>query len=576
MIRKVYRKYFKDNDKSFDKIGDFYRVNCKEFDTLQDLEKGEAASIVYHDNVWKVATAYRDFDGQLYLDNKKVDKIELTNIYKVIVCTSKRNLFEAAKQKALAIFSLLKGFIGQNGNEMDIHTPFGVKPLLGSFNKLSINNSNVNFMFSNARNKIEINGHIEREKTTNKIICASNITVIADKDNIIKVTANKCSNISLIAHNNNYIELDDNAADLPLVFKENNLVIYPDFSYDLDDVYLTEQRPLLAIKKRITAQSNAGDNYIEVDDTQYVLKNHKILYMTKEKGFVIKKVVGVDGNKIFITPVIKEGEEPVVDGFVVSEVPRKIKEVTTQSARKVLPFGRRIYLKDDISSASQTLFQDEVIIKEIDDDGSDWSQTQTVINYYDENSRLLIVADTLKNQKPVNVEVRVLPFDFGEMEFVIGKDNPNLYIGQKVVVDDKTYTVVGFGEDVNSIKFKELDDISSLNGKTAKALADDNLTGNIQYFHKLKVIEFKKYNNYLLVEKDNNLNIGDKIICGAKVFEVENIETYDNQVVKVFIDTSLISLTFSDKIIYKGMIIDRNISIEDIKGLYEKIKELKE
>lgn len=573
MIRRAYRKFFKDSDKSFDKIGDFYRVSCKEFETLQDLEKGEAASIVYYENVWKVARVYRDFDGQLYLDDKKVDRIELANVYKMIVCISKKNLFEAAKQKALAIFSLLKGFIGQNGNEMNIHTPFKIKPLLGSFNKLSIDNSNVNFIFSNARNKIEIKGYIKRNEYTNDIECASNISVIANKDNIIKITTNKCVNISLIAEKNNYIELDDSAANLPLIFKENNLVINPNFSYDVDNVYVSEERPLLAIKKRIVNESKAGDNFIEVDNVDYVLKNHKILYMSKSKGFVIKKVIGVENNQIFITPVIKEGEEPVVDGFVVSEVPREVKETITQSIRPVLPFGRRIYLKDDISSASQTLFQDEVLIKEIDDDGSDWTQTKTVVNYYDKESKLLIIADTLKNQKPINVEVTILPFKFGEQEFVIGIDNPNLYIGQKVIVDDNTYTVSGFTQ--HSIKFKELDDISPLNGKKAKALADDNLVGGVQYFHKLKVIEFKKYNNYLLIEKDNEVNIGDKIICSNNVFEVKDIETIDNKIMKVVIDNSLIELTFSDKIIYKDMIIDRNISLDDINELYNSLKKLR-
>jgi len=454
-------------------------------------------------------------------------------------------LIEAAKQYCGLFFcELSKRKNGTNGNVGTV----GPDMALGGFNKFVFNNTKKR-AFLNFNNNVEIYNRVYVDMFGN--IYYPFTFVAANKDNYISIkTANKID-LHIVAHNNNYIE--GQKCDEYCIFGDNNFIKNPDFNFN-DKMYLTDKRSPFAVETVITEASQAGDNYITVKNTGYLLAGHRIKFATKKAAFAWRDIIAVIDNKVFFEKPLSDEEETYVNGYVFCDLPQEREKFQTVTAVDTKPYSRRFYIQDipDFS-----LYMRKITI----------GSFESVVNYLDDEKHLLIVNDISNDAISKGTQVTVPEYKFiDSVSFVIGDTLPNIYIGQKITVNGNEYTVVGFDKRDNTVVFAETsDDLSGQNAITEPV--DKEQLFSTDAFKELSYLEFKKYDKYIPLSVDNNIEEGSVLFIDGQYYQIEEIHTFDDRIL-IKTDRSLEDLILNDKIIYNGKVIDRNVSINDINDAY--------
>ena len=454
-------------------------------------------------------------------------------------------LLETAKQYCSLFFhEISKRRNGMNGNVGVV----GSDVILGGFNKFVFKNTKKRALL-NFNNTVEIYNmsHIDG---MGKVYYPFTF-VAANKDNYISIKTTNKTDLQIIAHNNNHIE--GQRCNEYCIFGDNNFIKNPNFDFN-GKIYLTDEKSPFAIETVITESSQAGDNYIVVENTDHLLAGHRIKFATKKAAFAWRDIVAVIGNKVFFEKPLSDKEETYVNGYVFCDLPQERKEFQTVIAVDSKPYSRRFYIQDipDFS-----LYMRKITI----------GSFESIVNYLDDEKHLLIVNDISDNMIPKGTQVTVPEYKFIEsVTFTIGETLPNIYIGQKITVNDNQCTVAGFDKRNNAVMFAETSD--DLNGQSATTEPiDKEQLFSTSKFKELTYLKFKKYDKYIPLSTGNDVEVGGLLFIDGKYYQIEEVHLFDDRIL-VKTNKSLEELILNDKIIYNGKVVDRKISINDINNNY--------
>jgi len=361
----------------------------------------------------------------------------------------------------------------------------------GSFNNITIDTTIPHMCNVNAFNDIFIKGQKACPEAVMQPYFLGETTIGINKHNTIHVETSKWSSIQIYANNSNVI-LTDNINEY-CVFDSNNFIHDVDLEYK-GSVELLPYRPVLSIKKKITEEITQEQDYIVVDNVEYVLAGHNVYFTTSDKAFVKRKVIGVEDNKIIVDRPIECNV--FKDGFLYSHPPVEYDEFRTKTSKKTSIYKRRIYVEE----VSDKLFLRDIIVGDF----------KSIVNYADEISSLIITNDITQAEIPEGTDVVCPEYKFIKPKtFVYGQDNiPNIYIGQKVYAGLNEYVVTGFNLKDNTMTFNN-DDTINLKGieLTTEEIPLEYVEGE-RHINSVTPIKYKLYDKYLKVsKKDVELDI---------------------------------------------------------------------
>lgn len=570
MIRKAYRKYFKDVDDSYPNADRYFLIKVLEkgnhiTDSLDNpiniklnLNEGAKAYIYDFDKGWRLK--YVINDGK---SNK--DSLEIKSKYVLMYekFDWSQVTAEVAQEYALAIYPVYKGEKFNNGNS-------GNTVEQGMFNETGFQNTNVGkSTHIGNRNKISVFG-------TCKVfpggfrICSS-FHAIANNDNYISIKMNNYKdNTSIICENNNIII--GNEINEDCIFKDNNIIRNPDFSFG--EIHLMPQYPKLAFQTVITEDGKEGDNFVTVKDTDFVLHNAKFMFATEDAGFVFRRISKVEGNRIYFDKPVSAKEAPIKHGICAGEVPYEEPEVNLQLKRKAKKYSRRLFTDvttENLHLRKCIITKNGIVVLE------------TVALYFDEPSHTLIINDTLPEDIDPgtdNIKITFPEFKFvGPYNFVLGEKMPNLYTGEQIFIDDKSYTVTGYDYSNNTLEFKEID-FNSIKGKSANVDKVDEKLFNTEIipFKKLNLLKGKTYLDIIKVSFTEGLTPGAYVKYKNDIVMIKSVKpiTLENgkKEAELTLARSFLPFAFSNKLVIGKFISDVSFDMKDIQEDLESFKKL--
>ena len=554
MQRKAYRCYFKDSDMSY-KFNDFYylietkeEIEYQEIDREFELNEKEGLKAFVFDKELLKWKHIKELGPKTIKVKGYVLRLEVFDISLVSE--------EIANEYLNSIFRVERGKLFTNGNSVTIvktptikeaHTSSTIK--MGMFNVLGVLRAKASGYIGN-RNIIAILGDclVLRDGA---VFCPK-VNIVARNDNYIVVEPQYNNTINIVADSSNKIRGQE--IDEVCIFKKNNIVIEPNLN--LENVYVLPTYPKLAFRTTIVRDGNVGENFIEVKDTKYVLANIKFMFSSKEKGFVFRKVKKVKGNRIYFDKKINKGEEPIVNGLCFAEVPKELDEIKTELTKEAFAFSRRVYV-DEIN---ENVFLRDVRI----------GNFKTIALYYDKITSLLIIEKTLTKNFPKNTEVVFDEYKFvGPFEFEIGKELPNVFIGQKIYVDDKVYTIKGFDLETKEIELEEVD-FQSLIGKKAltEKIPEHMYNVPVSSFRKLNIVYGKKYLDTIEVDSLDGLKEGSYLLHNDKILQIEALFTKNSKNF-VKLEKSFLPFVMEDCLINGKFVSSDKVTIDEISQYYK-------
>ena len=458
---------------------------------------------------------------------------------------------------------LSKMFFGElvRRNVEDNHNVgnFKVYPL-GSYNESSFNYTKTEEASLNYMNVVNIKGVVGCKNPFPLEPFVPHICFHLNHMNVLNISNNRYTNTECYADKDNIFT--GNKMYEYCIFGENNYGEDVDLSYN-KEISLLPYRPKLSIKKKITAAGIETDNFIQVEDTEYVLLGHNVYFTTEDNAFVKKRVVKVDGNKIYFdTPL---NCKVFNAGFVYSHPPVEYDKFETTTAKDTPKYRRRIYIKD---LPEQTLYMRDVQIGDF----------KSIVNYVDEITSLLITNDITEEVIPEGTSVIVPEYKFVKsVSFKIGEELPNVYIGQTITIEDKEYIVSGFDKSNNTVTFK--DNTEDLTGKlaTTSEVPEEYYAGS-RNITKIKLSDYKLYDKYIKVKKsDLELDI-DKYKFVYIKGELINIKGYYRGVDYYYIEleNTFLPIVINNSIIKGHSVVPRDKSIDDINADYKEYKKIYE
>ena len=577
MLRKAYRNYFPDNDKTFPNSDKYFLIKTLERGENISLQ-GESLSIkleknqglkalVFYKNTneWKLIKAINT-DEEINESNC-VNTDEYVFDGDHVFLYEKFDFSDAPTEAVLeyfeSIFPVEKGKLGTNGNA-------DLKINKGMFNSGYLGKSHIKGQIGN-RNTLKINVIPFVDKFGKKFY--PDIMIYAHNDNIIQTQAKTDDGpVNIIAKDNNYIMCDNNFNET-CVFGENNYVVNPDFSFNNDNIYLMSDYPKLAFRTIITSDGNEGDTFVEVESVDYVLLGHKFMFSSVNAGFVFRVVTKVSGNKIYFDKPVSKDEVPIKNGLCFAEAPQEKEQIEANILKNAKKYSRRIYV-DGLDNENVHL-RDVYILK------NDELILQTVALYYDEPSKLLILDKTLPEDIDLSKnEYKVVFPEFkfvGPFTFKGGDDIPNVYIGQNVIYDGNKYKIQAFSKEDKTLVLSGIA-FSELSGKelTTEKVDDDLYKAEKILFTKLEVLEGKKYLDIITIRNTDGIKPGSLIKYKNKSLKIANVEIdQKNGTANIQLEESFEPFVFNNKIIIGSFVGDRTIKIDDISPLFDKFSETK-
>ena len=583
MIRKAYRKYFKDVDES--------HPNADKYFLIDVLEKGEQISDsldnpinVQLDTNQGVKAYVYDFNDGWRLEhtlNTGTSKETVTIQNKFVLMYEKFDFSSTtpaiAQEYALTIYPVHKGEKFNNGNS-------GNTVNQGMFNETGFQNINIGkSTHIGNRNKLGVIGGCKEVQGLK--ICPS-FQAVANNGNDIFIKTKSCfTHINFICGNDNLIIADSLNEDC--YFGNNNIIRYPDFSFT--DIYLMPQYPNLAFQTIITEAGKAGDNFVTVKDTSFVLHNAKFMFASKDSGFVFKRISNVIGNKIYFDKPVSAQEAPIKNGICCGEVPQEEPEIELQLKRKVMKYSRRLFT----NATDDNLHLRKCIISK-----NGKNVLETIALYFDEPSHTLIINDIMpENLDPDSDDIKITFPEFkfvGPYEFTLGQNTPSLYVGEQVLVDNKPYTVSGYDYSKNTIDFKEIDfkDVENKNA-TVKKVDESYYNTKIIPFKKLNLLKGKTYLDIIKVSFTEGLIPGAYIKYGNNVIKITDVKIMESEKsikikkfinneevivpvkpVELTLERSFTPFVLNNKLIVGRFVSDINFNLEDAKEDLESFKKL--
>ena len=558
MKRKAYRCYYRDRDKSFINNDKYFLIKPLEIIEYQDVDKtfklgknqGLRAFVFDKEKMsWEKIVAFeKDISIKGYVLRLEVFDYSQTDL-------------EIAKEYASVVFPVKRGKLFQNGNKVAVITGPTISDAasknltkIGMFNNLGISRSIVSGEIGN-RNLISVIGEC---KIIPPMAICPRVNIIARDENYITLSPKGDTSSFLIAIDNNYIKADN--INEVCVFRNNNKVIDPDL--DIKDLYLLPQKPKLAFSTFIVSDGKEGDDFVEVENTSFVLGNIRFMFSSKEAGFVFRKVRKVKGNRIYFDKPVSKKEIPIKNGLCFSEAPKELDEIKSITKKDMNAYSRRVY----IDKIDESVFLREVTIGDF----------KTTALYYDAITSLLIVDKVTKEPIRANTKVEFEGFKFvGPFEFEIGKELPNLYIGQKVYIEDTEYIVKGFDLDEKTIEFKEAS-FEEVKGKKAHTNAIESSyynSLNIPFF-KLKVLKGKRYLDTIQVEDHEGLKKGAYVMYKNTPMAIQEVIRNDKGTF-LKLEHSFIPFVLDNAIIKGDFVSFDEVVIDEIINISKAIEKLK-
>lgn len=564
MIRNAYRNYFKDEDLSIPSYKDFWKINIieeiKETKTAYstELQQGEALKYL-------VLSEKRFITNSIINNKPKALKVDLPEMY--IVRLTKYDT-TGIEKNVLDDFSkvfldIKKGKNFSNGNVLNGSAK---QMICGMFNECELSHGIKATGEINLRNIVNVKGECKEIPPESGQFVCPNLFLYANYDNEIIANTTIDQGAAIVAGANNFIKAEENILSEPIYFKANNVIIEPNFDI-ASGLYLMPHYPQLAFNTIITSDGKAGDNFIEVKSTDFVLNGIKLMYLSNESGLVFKRVVGVQDNKILVDEPIKEKELPIKNGICFAEPPIENDEIDFKVEKPIKKFSRIAYVETksiDISLLGKRAF----IYK------GNTLLAKNKINFYSDLKGLIIFNKSFSDKLEAD-KIVVESFKFvGPMKFKINSELPNIYIGQKVQVGDKSYTVNGFNSKDKSISFSEIDASTLKNqAATTDKVPDSYYNSPETFFKKLKVIKGKKYLDIIQVEKTDGLQKGAIIKYKDSYIPINEISINKNTA-NIKLSASFLPNVLENKIVYKDYIgdIDPYIDTDELKTKLGNIK----
>jgi len=583
MRRMAYRKYFNDYDNSLPDGDKFFMIKpifrkeeifVKDTALTLTINKQEGLKWLMYD------FKKRKWENSYILSTDSEQTKTFTNCLLMFIeyFSYKRINEEVAIQYASTPYSVIKGRTGTNGNELFSTLPnFESKhnKILGSFNKGYIKMFDYVDLFANVRNIIKATGVCYKIEGMPGQVCPD-MKLIANVDNKIflkGMEAKTKKRVQLIAKNNNFIYAEKTHYE-DCVYKENNLVINPDFEFG-DRLYLMPQYPKLAFQTTITADGKEGDDFIEVESIENVLSGIKIVFSTNKSGFMTRRVVGAKDNKIYVDRPFGANDVPIKNGMAFAEPPIENEKVVFDIARPIKKFSRIVYVKEvavDFSLLGRKIrfYKGDELVYE------------AIVNYFSDIDNLIILNEPV--DKEIDADKAIIDeYKFvGPFVFNCGEDIPNLYVGEKVFVSGKKYTVAGFMKKTNEIYLKDEKGNITLpqdgDGAATLRVPDEYYKKDVVPFTKLNVKYGKRYFNYVIVEPVEGLKEGAKLKHNEEysvVEKVEEVEIDKKQYLKVYLKESFVPFVLINKLIFSNYVgdIGYNIDIEKLKNEFQQIKD---
>ena len=460
----------------------------------------------------RVIIIYRD--GYVEVNGKEI--LQLSN---------KQPININIKESDFIVFGIkeIKDFYIHNNNEIvEFLLPmFGpvITPNQNQNNSTNVKCKNIgcdnNIKITNTKPIANINNknHIEICCSNSNSIKSCNINLFNNNKIYINNSSPEVGVINIIARNNNTIKAEGKI-DEYCVLLDNNYCENMDLSIS-DDFNLFSSKGLFDVTTKIIEPSKEGDKHITVEKTDYMLKGNLIGFMSQGKAFVYRQIHSIVGNKIYFKEKLKKGEETFIDGVVFCNCPVEHNGFKTKTEKPTKKYNRRFYIKD--------LPPESMLLRDIK-----IGDFFTKINYIDDVTHLLITNDITDSNIDANVDVIVEPYKFiNSVSFTIGNTLPNIYINQKLTINNKQFTVIGFNGDSNKILFKETDANFIGELATTEPVSKNNLS--VPNIIKVKPIHFKKYDSivYIVTETELNKNSIMYMKYNFKKYYIKNIkETY--------------------------------------------------
>ena len=317
----------------------------------------------------------------------------------------------------------------------------------------------------------------------------------AYNNNIITNKPQKKGSINFYAYKNNRIIDNHNPINEYCIFLENNYIKNPELSVT-KPFYIYADKGTFNIDTKITQETKEGDNYIVVENVYGALKGNLIGFMTKNKAFVYRKIYSVVDNKIYFQEPLKKGEDTFIDGRVFSNTPKEQEKFETEIVSDTKKYERRFYIKD---IPEFSLHLRDVTIGDF----------KSKINYIDEPTHLLITNDISEHKTSKGEKVKVEEYRFiNPVTFYIGQYIPNIFVGQKITIENKSYTVKGFNGDSKKILFKETDE--NFAGKEAVTEKVPQKYLQQQDSFEVIPIHFKKYDRYVKIASTKEIDTNNQ------------------------------------------------------------------
>jgi len=361
--------------------------------------------------------------------------------------------------------SIFQNIIQSNRNQNNESNQKNI--VYGNNNNIKITNIDKTDVCVNNFNKIDVKGlTYKKDSTTFNATKKCNID-LGNHNNVTLTNISSVGNIQVYGYKNNYIKCDSVYLNEYCLFINNNNLTNVDLSVK-NPIVLFSDNSTLKVKTKIIDKSAEKDNFIVVENTEGILKGNTIGFMSSKKAFIYRKVYSVIENKVYFEEPLHKNEDSFIDGIVFSDVPDEFDGFTTKTKTKTKKYERRFYI--------QTLPKESLYLKDVR-----IGDFKTKISYIDESTKLMITSDIANNTINENTDIVVEEYKYkNSVKFIIGDFVPNVYIGQKITIKNKDYTVKGFNSDSKKILFEE---------------TEENFAGEIGITSDVKQNEIVKINN---------------------------------------------------------------------------------